>query len=167
MTSTTPIPTPNPTSAAWAEYIWTQNFNVTNATGQSVTFSLSDFDMYLYYNALDVATWGLSLGLSSMLFIVLLLVTPSDRRRQPIFLLNALSLFILIFRAIIAIIVDCASYQGIGSYFFGDFSQYDNATWAPLFIYSALNPFLYAIIMCSLVLQVRVVFAAEPRTQTI
>src|SRR5271154_5080183 len=99
MATMSPLPTPDPNSAAWSRYIWTQSFNLTNATGQTVTFSLSDVDEYLYYQSLDVCTWGLSLGLSSMLFIVLLLVTPSERRRQPIFILNVVSLILTMFRA--------------------------------------------------------------------
>jgi pheromone alpha factor receptor len=87
--------------------------------------------------------------------------------RQPIFLLNIASIFLIAFQNITNVIVLCASYRGIGQSFLGGTLHYPPSTWTPIILGNIVNPFIYAFILTSLVLQVRVVFAAEPRTRLV
>lgn len=165
--STTSVPAPDPTSASWNNYLNDQSFNVTGLDGSPVTIAFADVNQLLYDNTTDGIVSGFTIGFCSMLFVVLLLITPPKRRRQPILLLNILSLFLLAFKAVCGSIIDSASYSDVGPQLLGTFFGYSKSTWVPIVIESILNPFLYGSIMISLLLQVRVVFAAEPLTRKI
>lgn len=165
--TTSAIPTPDPNSRDWSIYLDNQSFNVTGLDGTPTTIAFADINAWLYEIAAQAATAGFALGFVSMLFIVLVLVTPAPKIRKPIFLLNLANLFLVAFREICLIIVQCASYLGVGQTFLGAFAQYPRTTWSPDIMSGILAVPIYACIMASLVLQVRVVFAAEPRTRFI
>lgn len=165
--TSTPIPTPDPNSRLWSIYIDSQSFNVTGLDGTPTTLSFGEINSQIYAVGAEAACAGFALGFVSMLFIVLLLITPAAKIRKPIFLLNLVCLFLVAFRELMIMIVSCASYQGVGQQFLLGFAQYPNSTWSAniMNIVSAIG--IYALVMTSLVLQVRVVFAAEPRTRKI
>lgn len=165
--SNTTIPTPDPASASWNDYLNNQSFTVTGIDGTPVTLSFADVNELFYGYTSDGIVSGFTIGFCSMLFIVLLLITPPKRHRQPIFLLNIISLFLLVFKFICESISDCASYSGIGPQLLGTFYGYGKSTWIPIIIGCIINPFLYATLMTSLLLQVRVVFVLEPLSQKI
>lgn len=164
MSSPTPPPV-DPTGAAWNTYVNSQSFNVTGLDGTPTTLSFPDVDSLAYMRTTTGIVAGFAIGFCAQLFIVLLLLTPPDRRRQPIFLLNMTSLCLLVFNNICVAVVESASYQNAGPQLLGAFFAYGKSTWVPIVIQSILNAFLYLSIMSSLVLQTRVVFAAEPTTR--
>jgi len=161
MSSPTPPPV-DPTGAAWNTYVNSQSFNVTGLDGTPTTLSFPDVDSLAYMRTTTGIVAGFAIGFCAQLFIVLLLLTPPDRRRQPIFLLNMTSLCLLVFNNICVAVVESASYQNAGPQLLGAFFAYGKSTWVPIVIQSILNAFLYLSIMSSLVLQTRVVFAARP-----
>jgi len=163
--TTTPIPTPDPNSRLWNIYVDNQAFNVTGVDGTPTTLTFAEINAQIYEVGAEQACAGFALGFVSMLFIVLLLITPAAKMRKPIFLLNMACLFCVAFREILIMIVECASYQGVGQYFLNADAQYPLSTWSANIMSAIVGIFIYALIMISLVLQVRVVFAAEPRTR--
>src|SRR5579871_6671008 len=165
MASASPIPTPDPNSAAWSLYLQSQKFNLTGLTGRPVTLSLSDIDNYIFENIKQTVTWAFSLGFASMLFLIIIPLTQGKQRRQPIYILNLISLFVIAFRSILAIKTLIGSYFGIGAFFLGAYGNFPNTTWAPRCMSCILSMVLFGSIVTSLVLQVRVVFAATPKTQ--
>lgn len=167
MSMTTPIPTPDPKSVPWNDYINNQSFNVTGLDGTPVTLSFPEITSLQRSVIIDAIVRGFAVGFCSLLFILLLILTPSDRRKTAIFLLNMASLFLLTFDSILGCIIDAASYLQAGPQLLGAFAGYGPSTWAPSVMSSLIAPFLYASIMVSLVLQTRVVFAAEPSTRRI
>jgi pheromone alpha factor receptor len=162
------VPTPDPLSPDWSIYLDNQPFNLTALDGTQITLTLTDVNNAMYWIIAQTAGYAFTLGFSGMLLIVLGLLTTREKAKRPIFILNVLSLFLLLFRAIICTIIECANYQhGIGEYFLAALAQYNTASFAPSIMLGVLNPLLYASMLSSLVLQVRVVFAAEPTTQRI
>jgi hypothetical protein len=159
--------TPNPTSIPWNDYVNTQSFNVTGLDGTPTTLSFTDINSFRYAIATDAIVRGFAIGFCSLLFIILLILTPSDRRKNAIFLLNMASLFLLTFYSILGCVIDASTYLGVGQQLIGALAGYGPSTWVPSVIASLITPALYATIMTSLVLQTRVVFAAEPRTRRI
>jgi len=160
------IPTPNPTSAAWSTYLDNQNFNVTGLGGTPVTLNLGQIRTYIYYEVSSAIVYGFSVGFCAMVIIVLLLLTDSKKLRRPIYILNMVSLVLSTFRSIIACIIICSKpSDGIAPNFLGALAEYPTAEWAPLIMGYVLQPFIYASIVLSLILQVWVVFAVEPKTQ--
>lgn len=167
MATASATPTPDPNSAAWSIYLSQQNFNLTSLDGTPTTMALSDVDSYLFSAVKEVVNYAFALGFCAMLFIVLIPLTQPKQRRQPIYILNLTTLFLISFRMIVAIKNSCGSYQGIGPVFLGADAQYNAATWTPHTLTAILQIFIYITIVSSLVLQVRVVFAATPKTQTL
>src|SRR5579859_6952506 len=163
--STTSPPPVDPTGAAWNNYVNSQSFNVTSLKGTPVTLSFPQIDSLAYLRTSTGIVAGFAIGFCAQLFIILLLLTPKERRRQPIYLLNMTSLFLLTFINICRAIIYCSTYQNSGPQLLGAFFAYGKTTWVPLVLQAIINPLLFASIMTSLVLQTRVVFAAEPITR--
>jgi len=161
------IPSPNPTSSDWSIYLDNESFNVTGLDGTPTTLSFPELNGFVYSFVAEACCAGFALGFVSMLFIVLLLVTPGAKIRKPIFLLNIATLFLVAFREILIIVILCAPYNGLGEIFLGARAQYSPTMWAANILQTIIAVPIYATIMISLILQVRVVFAAEPKTRTI
>jgi hypothetical protein len=108
---------------------------------------------------------GFVLDFSSLLIIVLLLLTTAQKARRTIFIFNFLSLLFLCIQSIFNLCFICLqSFYGIGGNFLGAVAQYPISA---LSIVSAFRSLFLNMIVTSLVLQVRVVFVAEPRKQKI
>jgi pheromone alpha factor receptor len=164
--TSTAIPTPDPNSPVWNIYLDNQSFNLSGLNGTPITLSMSNINDFYYENAVGVAVQGFTLGSVAMLLIVLLVVTPANKICKPIFLLNITAMILLIFRAILSFVQFTSSYQGLGQSFIpGDLAQYSGSTWAPYVMEAILNTFFVFCIVVSLLLQVRVVFAGEPKTR--
>jgi pheromone alpha factor receptor len=101
-----------------------------------------------------------------MLTIVLLLLTDAKKLRRPIMLLNAVTLILFCIRSLAALAVGLTPYYiNIGEFFLGAVAQYDVNVNAGGVVTVLIQPVLYATIMASLILQVRVVFGPEPRVR--
>jgi hypothetical protein len=167
MSSSVPIPDPN--SAAWNLYIDSQSFNLTGLDGTPFQLSLVDVNQTTYTILTQVAMFSFTLGFNGMLLIVLLILSDRKKARRLIYTLNFICLFLNTTRSIIEISIVCSQYvYGIGESFVGAIAQYPfSLIAAPNVIGVTFNIILYACILASLILQVRVVFSAEPRTQLI
>ena len=165
MSTSVTIPTPNPTSVAWNVYLDAQSFNLTALDNSTATFSLSDVNAIIYYYLAQTAVQGFIIGFSALLIIVLILLTPAKKARRLIFIFNFLSLLFICIRSILNVGGTCSQVTyGVGETLLGAIAQYSLTHT----IVGAVISFLLTItIVVSLVLQVRVVFAAEPRTQKI
>jgi len=164
------IPSANPTSVPWN--IWLddgQTFNLTDVNGNSEQFTVSDISQLTYYFISTLAIQGFILGFSSMLLIVLTILTPLKKAKRPIFICNYAALLLVAFKAITVIGTYCNQFiYGFGEEELGALAQYpaSNLTGPDVFA-AILSIFIYLLVIPSLILQVRVVFAAEPTTQKI
>jgi pheromone alpha factor receptor len=168
MSSTVPT-APDPNSAAWNLYIDSQSFNLTSLNGTQLQISLVDVNQVTYSLLTQVVMFSFTLGFNGMLLIVLLILIDRKKARQPIYLLNFVCLLLNTTRSIVVISVCCSQYiYGIGEYFLAAVAQYPFSLYAtPNVIGIIFNMIMYACILASLVLQVRVIFSGEPRTQLI
>jgi pheromone alpha factor receptor len=162
--SSTTIPTPDPNSIAWNEYLDTQNFNVTSLDGTPVTLNLALLRTFISSSVQTSIIYGFGIGFCAMLAIVLLLLTDRKKLHRPIYILNIATLVLYAFRSILQAIIACSTGSSVGMQVLGAVVLPTSRYWAYIAAYT-IQPFLYASIVMSLVLQVRVVFAAEPRTQ--
>ena len=162
-------PTPNPTSPAWSEYVDNQSFNLTGFNGKTITITLGQVNHIYYRFMCSVVTYGFVVGFTGMLMIVLLILADRKKIRRPIFILNFLCLLLQCLRGIVSLIsVLSVNVYGLGILLFGAISQYPLSSYAPKqLVLGLLGITLYPCIFATLILQVRVVFAAEPRTQLI
>src|SRR5579862_392640 len=167
MASPTTSLVPDPTSIPWNLYVSNQDFNVTGLDGKPQTISMTAVTNSLVFYFRLCAVQGFIVGFSAMLMAILLLLTNREKARRPIFILNFLALFFLCFRSIAQLAMFGTSVQGLGYTFLGAEAQYSRAFISPIFMQAVLSPLIYICMLFSLVLQVRVVFAAEPRNQQI
>lgn len=167
-TSTT-IPTQNTYGYDWNLYIATQSFNVTDLYGNQTTVSFSEINSYEWGIIGQSAAYGFTVGFTSMLMIILLILTDRKKIMRPIFIFNFACLFFICVRSIVALGQNGTAYSyGIGESMLGSIWHYPKSAYIPAELtICTCNILLYAGIMFSLILQVRVVFAAEPRTQAI
>lgn len=106
-----------------------QSFNVTGLDGTPTTLTFPELNLWAYGLSAENAVSGFAVGFVSMLFIVLLLVTPAAKVRKPIFLLNLASMLLVTVREILLTVFNTASYIGVGQYFLGGLAQYPRGVW--------------------------------------
>jgi hypothetical protein len=165
--SATTIPPVNPTSAAWSEYVDSQSFNVTGVDGSPLPLTVDEITDFVKSLTKSQAVYGFSLGFCAMLTIVLLLLGDSKKLRRPIYILNLVTLVLFTIRVIVEMVINTTIGANFGVNFIGGTAQLSSADLVSQFIAYTIQPFWYAAIIASLVLQVRVVFAAEPTNQKI
>lgn len=161
------IPTPNPTSSAWSVYIDNQGFNLTSLNGNETTISLSVIDSWTKVLIAQTALYGVSCGATGLLMIVLLVYTDKKKTRQPLFIVNFLSLLVQCSRNIITIAENCnAQWYGVGQIWLGGLAQYSvaDSTFRTI-IFVVINPVFYGLIFASLILQIRAIFPTHLRLQ--
>jgi len=165
--SATTTPAVNPTSVAWSEYVDSQTFNVTGVDGSPMPLTVDEITSFVKSLTRQQAVYGFSLGFCAMLTIVLLLLGDSKKLRRPIYVLNLVTLVLFTFRVILELVISTTIGADFGVNFIGGTAQLGSSDLVCQFIAYTIQPFWYAAIIASLVLQVRVVFAAEPTAQKI
>lgn len=165
MSAPVPSTVPSPNDPVWSQEIASQSFNLTDIFGDVYTFHLSDFDDYFHSTGESLIIFGVNLGMCVTIAVVLLLLTKPDKRRTPIFALNLAGLFLQFFRMLMICILDTGPNFTIAVNFLQDTSLTPESAFVPLYLYTFATIFWYIVIIASLILQVRVVFGAEPKAQ--
>lgn len=163
--STPPV---DPQSTAWNLYVASQPFNLTGIDGSPVPLTLTVFNNFVYSEYVAIATYGFQVGFTSMLLIVLAMTTTRMKATRPIFILNYAAVFLAFLRSILALASFCQQFlYGFGEAFLGARAQYPLSSFGPLYLVQSciLGTLLYSCLLSSLILQTRVVFAAEPTTR--
>jgi len=144
-----------------------QTFVVTGFDGTPTTLNFRIIELWIYNIIGQLITFGFSLGFVTVIFIALLLLSPTDKLRKPTVVLSIASQLLLAFRCITSIIVLCSPSQGIGQATLGANVQYSCSTYTPHIIGGVLAVFLHGCVLVLLILQVRAIFAAERRVRTV
>jgi len=162
-------PSVDPNSAAWNLYVDSQSFNLTSLDGTVTTLSLTDVNSNIYFLVTQTGLWGFTTGVTGATIVVLCILTTREKARRPIFVLNFINLIIMCLLGIFKLALYCSQFAyGIGENWLGALAQYPpNVYIVPNVFACVLRIILFATIMSSLILQVRVVFSAEPRTQAL
>jgi pheromone alpha factor receptor len=160
-----PNPIPSPNDPVWSEEIASQPFNLTDITGNVDTFTLSDFDAL--YNDLgrSLVIFGVNMGMCITIVIVVLILTKREKRRTPIYALNVAGLVLQFLRMLLSAIDYNGANFTLEYQFLGENALIPNSANVPLYLYTFATIPWYIVIISSLILQVRVVFAAEPKAQ--
>lgn len=134
-----------------------------------VTLSLATINSYIHQSIASEVIYAFTVGFGSTVLIFILgsLANKPRRDRQPLHFYNLAAVFFQILRSILDCIIGNASYRDIGPMFLHTWAQFPPRAFAPIVISAAINPIIYALIAISLILQVRIGFAAEPTTRRI
>jgi len=160
-----PSPIPSPNDPVWSEEIASQTFNLTDITGNVDTFTLSIFDAMFHDLGRSLVIFGVNMGMCITIAIVVLILTKREKRRTPIFALNIAGLLLQFLRMLLSAI----DYNGpnftLEYQMLGENALIPNSAYVPVYLYTFATIPWYIVIISSLILQVRVVFAAEPKAQ--
>ena len=162
-----PVPSsvPDPSDPVWSKEIAAQTFNLTDIFGNVDTFALSDLDDYFHATGRSLVIFGVNMGMCVTIAIVLLLLTKSDKRHTPIFVLNLVGLCLQFVRMLMVSIIDTGPNFTIAVNILVDTFITPESAYIPLYLYTFVTIPWYIVIVTSLILQVRVVFGAEPTAQ--
>jgi len=160
-------PNANMFNATWASLVAAQTFNVTDATGEVDTYSFDMLDAFMSYVGKTLIISGVSIGMTFVLIVILLLLTKPEKRRTPVFVLNLLALFMQFLRMILSATWWNGPTENISNEFLDINVLVSNSTLWSLYLFAICSIAWYFVILTSMVLQVRVVFAADPKMQKI
>jgi pheromone alpha factor receptor len=156
---------PNPNDPVWAKQIASQTFNLTDVFGDVDTFTLPEIDEFFHATGRSLIIFGVDIGMSVMVAVVLLLLTKPDKRRTPIFALNVAGLSLQFIRMVMVSILYNGVNRTVEVAFLATTVLTPQSAFVPAYIYIIITIFWYIVITTSIILQVRVVFGAEPRAQ--
>jgi pheromone alpha factor receptor len=150
----------------WENEVFRQPFNLTNAYGEVVTFDLGILDSFMRYIGETLIVCGIAFGMCFVLIIVLLLLTKPEKRRTPVFIFNLVSLVLMVLRMLCMCIQQNGPLANLSSSLL--FTKLIPASFiANQTLYAIFTALWYAITLVSMILQVRVVFSAEPKLQNV
>ena len=141
-----------------------QNFTLYMSDGMPVNVSVPQLDVFVLYGSQISINYGVQIGASIVLFIVMLLLTKPDKRTSAIFVINTLSLLLNIVRNVFFCLFFTGAFNESYAYFTGDYSRVPMGDYANSVTATVFELFTLISIEASLCLQVRVVCVTLPRT---
>lgn len=151
----------NPNSTNFDPY--TQKIVFYTAAGGTMKIPLNAIEAFSLYNIRISINYSCQLGASIVLFVLLLLLTHSDKRGSAVFILNAVALLFNIIRLVFQVIHFTGGFAMIYPFFSGDYSAVKLGAYVQSILGVIFQTLLVICIMASLVVQVHVVCATLRR----
>lgn len=136
---------------------FTQIFTLSLSDGTPFNVSVPDLDAYILYNVDICINYSAQLGASLVLLVILVLLTKSEKRRSPIFILNAISLALNTTRNVLQCLYFTGPFSETYAYFAQDYTRVPPSSYATSIAGTVLTLMLLVCVELSLVLQTRVV----------
>ncbi|KAI9705094.1 MAG: hypothetical protein M1836_006877 [Candelina mexicana] len=132
---------------------FTQSFSLLLSDGTPVKISVPDLDEFILYNVQICINYSSQLGASLLLLVVLLILTRSEKRRSPIFIINALALAINTTRSVLQCLYFTGPFSEVYAYFAQDYSRVTTSAEGISIAGSVLTLLLLICVQLSLILQ--------------
>lgn len=142
---------------------YTQNITFYTPEGRQVETNLYYIDWFYQYDIRLCINYGTQLGASIVLFVLLLLLTHSDKRGSAVFILNGVALMFNILRLLFELIHFTTGFEKVYPFFSGDYSAVKPSAYGISIVSVVFQTLLVICIMTSLVMQVHVVCATLRR----
>lgn len=142
---------------------YTQNITFYTPEGRQVETNLYYIDWFYQYDIRLCINYGTQLGASTVLFVLLLLLTHSDKRGSAVFILNGVALMFNILRLLFEVIHFTTGFEKVYPFFSGDYSAVKPSAYGISIVSVVFQTLLVICIMTSLVMQVHVVCATLRR----
>ncbi|KAH0558545.1 hypothetical protein GP486_004800 [Trichoglossum hirsutum] len=136
-----------------------QNFTLLLPDGTPFNVTIPAVDAFAYYDVRICASFGSQLGASLTLFVVLAIITKSEKRRSPLFIINMLSLVFNILRCLLQILYFTGPWSEVYTFFSGDYSRIPASSYANSIAAEIVALLLLLAVEFSLVMQTYVVCA--------
>ncbi|KAL8665657.1 MAG: hypothetical protein Q9168_007659 [Polycauliona sp. 1 TL-2023] len=136
---------------------YSQSFTLLLRDGTPFNVTLPDLDDFILYSVQISINYAAQLGACLLFLIVLLLLTKPDKRRSPIFAINAVALTLNFLRTLLQCIYFTGPFNEVYAYFAVDYSKVSSSDYANQVAITILTFALLVCVEVSLLLQVRVV----------
>ncbi|KAH8694950.1 mating-type alpha-pheromone receptor PreB [Talaromyces proteolyticus] len=144
-----------------------QNITFITSDGTPFNITMVDLDGYIQFGITSCIDYGSELGATVVIFVLMLLLTKSKKRRSAVFGLNMAALFLNTARLICEILYFTGAFFETYAYFSGDFSRVKPSNYANTVLGTVLLALLQVCTECSLVLQAMVVCVNLPKLSKI
>ena len=121
---------------------------------QLTTRDLKDFNLY---NVRICINYGSQIGATLLLMVVLALITPADKRRSPIFVVNILALISNFIRSLLQALYFTSAFSVPYAYFASDYSRVPSVDYSNSVAANVFTLLVQICVSISLVMQIRVV----------
>lgn len=138
---------------------FSQNITIFDSNGSPIILSILDVNNYAEYAIEICINYSSQIGASMILLVVILLTTRKEKRQSPVFILNALSLFINTIRNILQCLYFTGEFYSFYAQVASDFSKVPRSEYDISVAGVVLSFLLLVCIEASLILQVRAVCA--------
>jgi pheromone alpha factor receptor len=160
------MPASNPTATLPASFDpFAQTITLLLQNGTPFNISMYDLDVYRSYGIRICINYSSQIGASFMLLVILFTLSKREKRRSPIFFLNALSLAANTIRSLLQCFYFTGPFYYPYAYFSGDYSKVPQSQIGISIAADTLTLILVIFIEISLILQVRVVCVTTRETQ--
>ena len=136
---------------------FSQSFILLLGDGTPFNVTIPDLDAFVLYNVEICINYAAQLGASLVILILLALLTKTDKRKSPIFVLNALSLAFNVVRNVLQCLYFTGPFSETYAYFAQDYSRVPASAYAISITATVFTVLLLMSIEISLLLQVQVV----------
>lgn len=134
-----------------------QSFTLLAADGTPFNVTITDVDQFVLYNIQICINYGVQVGASAVLLMVLLLLTKPDKRLSAIFMLNTLSLILNIIRNVLLTVFFTGPFSETFAYFAQDYSQVHSGDYATSVTATIFTLLVLVCVEISLCLQAHVI----------
>ena len=136
---------------------YSQSFTLQASDGSSFNVSIPDLDYFVNYNNQICINYGAQIGASVVLLIVLLLLSKSDKRTSPVFILNVSTLALNVVRNVLQCLYFTGPFTEAYAVFSGDFSRVQTGDYASSVTATVFTLLVLLCVEISLCLQTHVV----------
>ncbi|KAL8995844.1 MAG: hypothetical protein Q9169_004496 [Polycauliona sp. 2 TL-2023] len=136
---------------------YSQSFTLLLRDGTPFNVTLPELDEFILYSVQMSINYAAQLGACLLFLIVLLLLTKPDKRRSPIFAINAVALTLNFLRTLLHCLFFTGPFNEVYAYFGVDYSRVTSSDYANQVATIVLSVLLLVCVELSLLLQVRVV----------
>ena len=146
-----------------------QSVNLLNVYGHTVASSLKQIHDWTHSTDIQCVAIGISLGLSVGLLFVMLGYVVLDPKylRRPIYVLSTICVLLVLARGLLNAVFAAGDFDRFATYFLQVQASYRALVFGLLVVNALTLPALYATVLTTLILQVRIVLSTNRRTQKI
>ncbi|KAL8844942.1 MAG: hypothetical protein Q9176_000614 [Flavoplaca citrina] len=131
--------------------------------GTPFNITIPELDEFILYSVQISINYAAQLGACLLFLVVLLLLTKPDKRRSPIFVINAVALTLNFLRTLLQCLYYTGPFNEVYAYFAVDYSRVSPSDYANQVAITILTLVLLVCVQVSLLLQVRVVCITVPK----
>lgn len=147
--------------------VHTQDITLLYPDGTPLSIPLSEINILQRESIRLVTVMASQIGAAAILLILLAILTRPEKRFAPIFLSNMAALLFVVLRSVFQILYFTGPWYDFFAYHAFFFDDIPRSAYATSITTTVLAQCLHIAIMVSLILQVRVVYASNPRLNKI